>query len=135
MEEHTAEGGRNTDVEVSPLAAALGLAKDLGPMREVYHVVAIVLGQNYDEARDALLLQLRAGGADALIHPHLGEMQAQVEAWVLEESSEEGGLARFEITFVEAGEDAPLEIDSQAGLALAQAAANQAAKAGFLAKA
>ncbi len=133
VEAYSATGGRLTDVGEDDITPEPIAAHDFGRAREHYGVEALLIGADYDKARDLLLTELRAGGVGTLAHPHLGTLQVVVAKWTLEESAEEGGLARISITFAEAGEGAPLETDSAAGLAAAQGAANQAAEAGFLA--
>ena len=80
---------------------------DLGARRDVYVLEALLLGPEYDYARNALLEELHAGGKGTLVHPYLGIWVVQVEDWTMEESTEEGGLARFSLTFSAAREDPP----------------------------
>ena len=79
-----------------------------GARRDVYVLEALVIGPDYDLARNALLAELHAGGKGTLVHPYLGFLLVQVEDWTMEESTEEGGLARFSLTFSTAREDPPL---------------------------
>ena len=59
----------------------------------------------------------------------------QVEDWTVEESTEEGGLARFSLTFSAAREDPPFAVNEGGRLRAATGAVNQAAEANFLSKA
>jgi prophage DNA circulation protein len=64
-----------------------------------------VHGANYMAARDRMVEALEQSGAGKLVHPYLGEMTVTViEARGPRESTREGGMARFAITFVESGE-------------------------------
>lgn len=97
--------GRRTALHEYPFRDE-AYAEDLGRSAEKFKIEALVLGDNYDLDRDRLLLALRESGPGDLIHPYLGELRAQVFGEVrVRESSKEGRLARFTITFVEAGKE------------------------------
>lgn len=96
----------------------LPFAEDLGRKARGYEVEAYVLASTIDasgarssdymEARDALIAALESGaGPGTLVHPYLGRMQVAVRSYRLSETTREGGIARFTISFVEAG--LPLE--------------------------
>ena len=78
--------------------------EDLGRAARSYPVEGYVLGADYFDARDALLDALEAAGAGELVHPYHGARQVIVDTYRVRESSDEGGMARFSITFLEAGE-------------------------------
>ena len=59
----------------------------------------------------------------------------QVEDWTVEESTEEGGLARFSLTFSAAREDPPFAVNEGGRLRAATGAVNKVAEANFLSKA
>lgn len=107
-------GGRRLAVHEYPLRD-LPFAEDLGRDARGYHVEAYVLasaidgngerGSDYMAARDALIAALESGdGPGTLVHPYLGRMQVVVRGYRLSESTREGGIARFSIAFMEAGE-------------------------------
>ena len=80
-------------------------AEDLGRRAREWSVEAFVLGENYMARRDALITALETPGPGRLVHRWLGEVTAVVRGDChLQESTREGGMARFSITFVEAGE-------------------------------
>lgn len=79
-------------------------SEDLGRRQAVLSIDGYVIGPDYMEARDALIDALEKPGPGTLVHPWLGTRRVQVTEYRLRESSAEGGMARFSISFVEAGE-------------------------------
>lgn len=81
-------------------------AEDLGRRAREYTIEAFVLGDGYMAARDALLAAIEKTGPGTLVHPTLGSLQVVVlDPARLRETTAEGGMARFSITFTEAGEN------------------------------
>lgn len=116
VEQAGVSGGRRLAVHEYPLRDR-PFAEDLGRDARSYQVEAYVLastitenGQrsgDYMAARDALIEALESGdGPGTLVHPYLGRLQVAVRGYRLSESTREGGIARFSIVFVEAGEAA-----------------------------
>ena len=137
LESHATEGGRNTDSQEQEViyGKVPPATNDLGARRDVYVLEALVIGPDYDLARNALLAELHAGGKGTLVHPYLGFLLVQVEDWTVEESTEEGGLARFSLTFSAARENPPFAVNEGGRLLAAMDAANKVAEANFLSKA
>lgn len=80
--------------------------EDLGRRAREYTIEAFVLGDGYMAARDALLAAIEKPGPGTLVHPTLGSLQVVVlDPARLRETTAEGGMARFSITFTEAGEN------------------------------
>ncbi|PSJ23575.1 hypothetical protein CVH10_01550 [Halomonas sp. ND22Bw] len=79
-------------------------AEDLGRKARTYPVEGYVLGGDYMSARDALIEALEAEGPGELMHPYHGARQVVVDTFDVREGSRDGGMARFSITFLEAGE-------------------------------
>lgn len=80
-------------------------AEDMGRAARRIGVEAIVIGDGYMRARDALIAALEAPGAGTLVHPYLGSMHVTlIEQARVRESTAEGGMARISLAFVEAGE-------------------------------
>lgn len=79
-------------------------AEDLGRKSRTFSVDAYVLGTDYMGRRDALLREVERSGAGQLIHPYFGSLQATCVSCKLRESTAEGGVARFALEFVEAGD-------------------------------
>ena len=81
-------------------------AEDLGRKARRWSIEAYVLGSGYMAQRDALVKAIEEAGPGALVHPYLGTLQVVlVEARGPRESSREGGMARFALTFAEAGDN------------------------------
>ena len=78
-------------------------AEDLGRKARTHSLEMHVIGTDYMAGRDALLDVLERGGAIELVHPWLGSMHVQIETYRLRESTREGGMAIFTLTFTEAG--------------------------------
>ena len=109
--------------------------EDLGRKGRAWTISAFVIGPDYRTARDALLAALEAPGAGTLVHPFLGTFAAHVAGCRLSESTAEGGMARFDLSFVEPGVMVTAEVRTDtAGASKATSAVAKAnAKAGFLA--
>jgi len=59
-----------------------------------------VLGDDYFTARDSLAEALDKDGPGELVHPYQGTQQIEVLDWSMKESSTEGRVARFQISYV-----------------------------------
>lgn len=103
VDAHEANLGRRVQVHEYPLRDK-PYAEDLGRKSRTLTVEAFVLGADYMAARGALLTAVELGGPGTLVHPYLGEMQVTLLSCKLRESTAEGGIARFALEFVEAGE-------------------------------
>lgn len=80
--------------------------EDLGRRARMFHVEAYVAGDDYLQRRDALIAAIEQAGPGELVHPRYGSRQVAVHDYVtVRESARDGGLARFSITFVEAGKN------------------------------
>lgn len=80
-------------------------AEDMGRKARRISLDLYVIGDDYMAQRDALIAALETAGAGELVHPWLGTLQVTVlEARGPRESTREGGMARFSVTFVESGE-------------------------------
>jgi prophage DNA circulation protein len=101
VESHAYNGGRRVAVHEFPGGEA-SIVEDLGLKAGEFTVEAFVLGADYDKRRNALRAALEKPGVGLLEHPYLGRLRAQVSTVALRESSGEGGVARFAITFVRA---------------------------------
>ncbi len=80
-------------------------AEDMGKRQQEFSIECHVIGADYMAARDALIAALEKEGPGTLVHPYLGTRRVQVLGFRLRESSAEGGIARFSIRFVEAGQN------------------------------
>ncbi len=79
-------------------------AEDMGRKAREYKVEAYILGANYMAGRDDLIKALETAGAAQLVHPYHGTVNVTaMPDCQLTESTREGGMAKFSITFLEAG--------------------------------
>jgi len=85
--------------------------EDLGADADEFSINAYILQNrensfDYFGERDALIAAIKGSGSGTLIHPFLGELTVAVLGKArISESFEEGGIARFSITFVQAGKN------------------------------
>jgi len=79
--------------------------EDLGAKVKIYNVEAYVIGRDYMTARDRLIDACNKPGAGSLVHPYLGSFKAFCTGCRLKEGSNEGGMARFTLTFEDAGKN------------------------------
>lgn len=81
-------------------------SEDMGRKARGFKVEAIVIGPDYFKARDALIEALEAKGSGVLVHPYYGRRTVALASPArISESPDEGGMARFSLDFVEAGEN------------------------------
>jgi prophage DNA circulation protein len=101
--------------------------EDMGRAAGKFSIEAIILGPDYFVARDALRDALRQAGPGELIHPTLGRMTvALTDPYNLSESlTDEGGLAKFRLSFCETAE-VPLPAVSSDTTAQVETAADTA---------
>ena len=84
--------------------------EELGVELEEYKIEGYVIandknGYDYFSQRDDLASALRGTGSGVLVHPFLGVIDVYVkEKCTITESFEEGGICRFQMTFIQAGE-------------------------------
>lgn len=79
-------------------------AEDMGRATREISFYGFVVGPDFMSARDALLSALETEGPGQLIHPYYGTVQVSVLRCRVSHSREEGGMARFDLAFSEAGE-------------------------------
>lgn len=70
---------------------------------KTYAIDGFVSGFDYQRQRDRLITALEAGGPGELVHPYYGSLQVVVLSFRVRESGFDGGMARFDIQFQEAG--------------------------------
>lgn len=98
--EHELSLGRRFAVYEYPLRDDADV-DDMGRAIRVYNVDGFVIGPDYMAARDALINALEAPGTGVLIHPWLGRHTVALMRGSVSESSEDGGMARFRLEFIE----------------------------------
>lgn len=80
--------------------------EDLGRQARSWTLSVFVIGADYMAQRDALIAAIEAPGVGTLVHPWLGTFQAHIYGKChLTETTSEGGMARFDLVFVERGND------------------------------
>lgn len=79
------------------------VTEDLGRAQRNFSIDCWVAGAEYRADRDALIDALEAFGPGLLVHPFHGSMNVNVLAYRQTEDTEEGGMCRFTIDFVESG--------------------------------
>lgn len=77
--------------------------EDMGRKAREYKIEAFIIGPDYMADRDDLIKAMEEAGAGQLVHPYYGTLSVTVSDCDLTESTNAGGLAKFTITFVEAG--------------------------------
>jgi prophage DNA circulation protein len=100
--------GRRSIVHQYPFRS-IPYVEDMGMEADEFTINGYVISNrandyNYFNARDALINALQEKGSGTLIHPYLNEKQVSLIGKArLTETFEEGGIARFTMTFVLAG--------------------------------
>jgi prophage DNA circulation protein len=107
---HDIRGGRRTRSLEFPLRDKPA-TEDMGRKAHRFRVEAFVLGEDYMDARNALLDALDAYGDGVLVHPYYGSRTVAVQEWHVREMTRRGGMAVVSIEFVEGG---PVELPDDA---------------------
>ncbi|MCL9999233.1 MAG: DNA circularization N-terminal domain-containing protein [Erythrobacter sp.] len=105
------------------------VTEDLGRRAKQFSIDCHVIGAEFLKQRDDLLTALEAPGPGLLVHPQYGRMMAVVFDYACSTSTEEGGIARFRITFGEAGQAVPSKFSKSAGNEAEKMADNVTGKA------
>ncbi len=100
-------------------------AEDLGRRADAFTIEAVIIGPDYFKARDALIEALKQRGPGLLVHPYHGQRIVTLAGPVrISETPDEGGIARFSLDFVEAGDRAEPSARQDTRDAVASAADN-----------
>lgn len=140
-ESHEAGGGRRLALNEYPLRDE-PYAEDLGRRAREFTIDCYVLasqviggerGDDYMAARDRLIQKLEQPGPGLLVHPYLGTRSVIAREYRLRETTRDGGMATFSITFVEAGRPAEPDTvsDTRTSVGNAADAAQAAIQAEF----
>lgn len=110
--------------------------EDLGRKAREFTINGYVIGADYHQARDALVEACEKAGPGHLIHPYKGELTVVCRGLNVSESSENGGMCRVSLTFLEAGEASYPRATTDSVNAIGKAAnrVTEAAGSGFLSK-
>ena len=104
VESHQTEQGRRTQVHEYP-GRDDPYVEDLGLKAGTFSVRGFCIGADYMAARDKLLEACNQPGAGQLVNPYLGTQNVVCTAVSLSETADEGGMARFDLSFVVAGKN------------------------------
>lgn len=78
-------------------------AVDLGRRARRYSITALLVGPDYDRARDKLIAALEAPGYGLLVHPYLGAVQVHPASEIqIHESTDQGGMCEVSFEAVQA---------------------------------
>jgi len=102
VESDDATFGRRVEVHEYP-QRDLPYAEDLGRKAREKSLTAFVIGDDYMAKRDALLGAFEKAGSGELIHPYYGRMMVTITDVQVNHSYLDGGMCRFNISFVESG--------------------------------
>jgi len=102
VDRHSVSGGRRLERHEFPLRDE-PYVEDLGRRARGFDVEAYVLGDTYFARRDALIAACEQNGPGLLVHPYFGSMFVLCRSYSVSESTGEGRVARFTLTFEEAG--------------------------------
>lgn len=110
--------------------------EDLGRKAREFSVTGYLIGADYHTSRDALIKACEQSGPGQLVHPYRGELTVVCRGLSVSESSQDGGMCRVSLTFLEAGQASfPRSVtNSVNAIGKAGNLAMLAAKAGFLSK-
>lgn len=79
--------------------------EDLGRATRRLSINAYLIGDDYAEQRDRLIVAIETAGPGTLVHPQYGEMQGSIDGSVrVAHSTAEGRMCRVSFQFVESGE-------------------------------
>lgn len=78
--------------------------EDLGRQTREFKFAAFVIGADCYAKRDALLTALDKPGAGELVHPQFGKLNVTAGDCSVSHERSEGGMVRFDLVFIEAGE-------------------------------
>lgn len=96
------DGGRRVAVHSFPKRDE-PYSEDMGRKSKTFQIEAYVLGEDYFSKRDNLASALDQEGSGKLVHPYRGTINVICTNYSVRETVSETRIARFTITFVEAG--------------------------------
>ena len=100
---HEQDAGRRVVGDEYPLRDVSD-SEDMGRQQEHYQVDAYVLGNDYLAQASALYSAcVLSSDFASLVHPYLGQITCRCVKFRRSEKASEGGIARFHLTFLEAG--------------------------------
>lgn len=101
-EQISRSGGRRVAVHEYPFADD-PYPEDMGLKANEFTISAYFIGSNYDLLASAFEQQLDKKGQGELNLPLSGSQQVQLQTWQRTDTTAQGGMARFNLQFVQAG--------------------------------
>jgi prophage DNA circulation protein len=95
-------GGRRVVVHEYPFQDD-PYAEDMGLKANEIKLNAYLIGKDYDQQAITFQKALDQKGAGVLVTPLQGSMQAQLTTWSRTDTTAQGGIARYQLTFVRTG--------------------------------
>lgn len=111
---HERSGGRRVSIH-ELVDRDEPVVEDMGRRARQFQIDCHVIGADYRSARDALIDALEAKGTGLLVHPWHGQVMVAAMEYTTTESTEDGGVCWFQVTFMEAGEPAPAPVSVASG--------------------
>lgn len=105
VESHSRAGGRR-GVQHEYAQRDEPFTEDTGRKGRKFSFSAYILGTDYMPERDRLIKALEDAGPGELIHPYHGRQVVNCFDYTSTESTTDGGLVKFQLSFVEAGQEA-----------------------------
>jgi prophage DNA circulation protein len=97
-------------------------AEDLGKKAREHSVTVFVIGDDYQNKRDALIEAIEQPGPGAFVHPYFGTLNVTISSSRVRHSTGEGGFCRFTLSFfITPPEPALQEFDTQIAVELSVA--------------
>lgn len=133
LDNNAEKGGKRLSVHEYPYQSTPYI-EDLGALPGKFTINAYVIGADYDRQRDALQAALEAKGKGNLTHPTKGMVDVFVSEYNITESTQQGGMAKFEISFIRAESQSlpTLRVDTKDAVDRAAHALDETAKTGFI---
>lgn len=103
VEAASGKGGRRVVVHEYP-NQEVHSTEDLGKLAGPERLQAFVIGDDYDQTRERLMAALNLPGPGTLVHPYLGTLRIQVKEFEWNISTRKGGMCKFTISYVPAGQ-------------------------------
>lgn len=100
-QEHEGSGGRRLETHEYPFRD-VPWTEDLGRRARTLSLTFFVAGDDCLEAADRLEAAFDQG-AGLLVHPWKGSMIVTAESWSRRDTTDDGGIVSFQVSFVEAG--------------------------------
>lgn len=124
--------GRRSVVHEFPQKAE-AYVEDLGRKPRDFSIDGFVIGEDYFDARDAILAACEEEGPGELVHPFLGRYTVVCTGITLRETTQDGGMARISLKFIETSDPtAPrFQIDELSSLTSSKTSVIDDAKAAF----